>query len=119
LGSLREKLHVSIKWNQLTRELTMENFSVTRNATVVLAIVMFETAVATHALVAEHGSNGVHAGGGLQGGGHMDSGFHGQIFDRAPSMPLPAFNPSNPYTVPQSPEAPVSPASPGSVFGHG
>jgi hypothetical protein len=37
--------------------------------------------------------------------------------NRVPSMPPPAFNPSSPYTVPQSPEAPVSPASPGSVFG--
>jgi len=40
-----------------------------------------------------------------------------QLLNRAPSMPPPAFNPSSPYTVPQSPEAPVSPASPGSVFG--
>ena len=37
--------------------------------------------------------------------------------DRAPSMPPPAFNPSSPYTVPQSRESPVSPASPGSLFG--
>ncbi|MFY9900571.1 MAG: hypothetical protein WAK67_22695 [Xanthobacteraceae bacterium] len=96
----------------------MENFSVTRNAMVLLAIVIFEMAVATHVLAAEHGSNGVHAGGGLQSG-HMDSGFHGLTFDRAPSMPSPVFNPSNPYTVPQSPETPVSPASPGLVFGHG
>jgi hypothetical protein len=39
------------------------------------------------------------------------------LLDRAPAMPPPAFNPSSPYTVPQSREAPVSPASPGSVFG--
>ena len=39
------------------------------------------------------------------------------LLNRAPAMPPPAFNPSSPYTVPQSPEAPVSPASPGSVFG--
>jgi hypothetical protein len=39
------------------------------------------------------------------------------LLDRAPLMPPPAFNPSNPYTVPQLREAPVSPASPGSVFG--
>jgi hypothetical protein len=39
------------------------------------------------------------------------------LLNRAPSMPPPAFNPSSPYTAPQSPEAPVSPASPGSVFG--
>ena len=36
--------------------------------------------------------------------------------DRAPVMPPPVFNPSNPYAVPQSRETPVSPASPGSVF---
>jgi hypothetical protein len=95
----------------------MENFSVTRNAMVLLAVVMFQMAVATRGLAAEHGSNGVHASGGLQSG-HMDSGFHGPMIDRAPSMPPPVFNPSNPYTVPQSPEAPVSPASPGSVFEH-
>ena len=35
----------------------------------------------------------------------------------APSTPGPTFNPSVPYTVPQSPETPVSPGSPGSVFG--
>ena len=34
-----------------------------------------------------------------------------------PSMPPPTFNPSSPYTIPQSPETPVSPASPGSIFG--
>jgi hypothetical protein len=39
------------------------------------------------------------------------------LLNRGPSMPPPAFNPSSPYTVPQSPETPVSPASPGSVFG--
>ena len=94
----------------------MDNFSLRRNAMVLLAIVMFETTLAAHAFAAEHDNNAVHAGGGLQG--HMESGFHGQISDRAPSMPPPVFNPSNPYTVPQSPETPISPASPGSVFGH-
>jgi hypothetical protein len=38
------------------------------------------------------------------------------LLDGAPSM-QPHFNPSVPYTVPQSPETPVSPGSPGSVFG--
>jgi hypothetical protein len=37
--------------------------------------------------------------------------------ESTPSMPPPTFNPSSPYTVPQSPETPVSPASPGSIFG--
>jgi hypothetical protein len=36
----------------------------------------------------------------------------------APSI-QPQFNPSIPYTVPQTPEIPVSPGSPGSVFGPG
>jgi len=40
-----------------------------------------------------------------------------QLLNRAPSMPPPAFNPSSPYTAPQSRESPVSPASPGSLFG--
>ena len=39
------------------------------------------------------------------------------LLDGAPSMPGPTFNPSIPYTVPESPETPVSPGSPGSVFG--
>jgi hypothetical protein len=39
------------------------------------------------------------------------------LLDRAPAMPPPAFNPSSPYTVPQTRQTPVSPASPGSVFG--
>ena len=38
------------------------------------------------------------------------------LLDSAPSI-QPHFNPSIPYTVPQSPETPVSPGSPGSVFG--
>jgi hypothetical protein len=40
------------------------------------------------------------------------------VLDGAPSI-QPHFNPSIPYTVPQSPETPVSPGSPGSVFGPG
>jgi hypothetical protein len=39
------------------------------------------------------------------------------LLDSVPSTPAPNFNPSTPYTVPQSSETPVSPASPGSVFG--
>ena len=38
------------------------------------------------------------------------------LLDGAPSI-QPHFNPSIPYTVPESPETPVSPGSPGSVFG--
>jgi len=88
----------------------------TRNAMILLALVMLGTAVATHALAA----------GRMGGGLGLDSGFRGghvshqpPILDEAPTMPAPTFNPSDPYTVPQSPETPVSPASPGSVFGNG
>jgi hypothetical protein len=92
-----------------------------RNATILLAIVMLGMTVATHAFAA--GGMGGRMGGGMGdglglGGGHMSGGFHGSIIDQAPSMPAPTFNPSDPYTVPQSPETPVSPASPGSVFGN-
>lgn len=41
------------------------------------------------------------------------------LYNQAPSMPPPVFNPSTPYTAPTTPEVPVSPASPGSVFGNG
>jgi len=90
-----------------------------RNATILLAIVMLGMTVATHAFAA--GGMGGRMGGGMGdglGGRHMSGGFHGSIIDQAPSMPAPTFNPSDPYTVPQSPESPVSPASPGSVFGN-
>jgi hypothetical protein len=53
-------------------------------------------------------------------GGHALGASRGRVaqplLDGAPSM-QPHFNPSIPYTVPQSPETPVSPGSPGSVFG--
>jgi hypothetical protein len=87
------------------------------DAMILLAIVMLCTAMATHAFAA--GGMGGRMGDGVGlGGGHMSGGFHGSIIDQAPSMPAPTFNPSDPYTVPQSPETPVSPASPGSVFGN-
>ena len=50
------------------------------------------------------------------GPGAMRGRFGSPVLDGAPSM-QPHFNPSIPYTVPQSPETPVSPGSPGSVFG--
>jgi hypothetical protein len=84
----------------------------TRNATILLAVAMLATAMATHAFAAGR------AGGGF-GGGHTQDGFHGNLIDPVPSTPAPTFNPSNPYTVPQSPENPVSPASPESIFGNG
>jgi hypothetical protein len=62
-----------------------------------------------------------HARGGGAGGHAMGAirGISGPpLLDGAPSI-QPTFNPSVPYTVPQSPETPVSPGSPGSVFGPG
>ena len=59
---------------------------------------------------------------GVGAGGHAlgaNRGFPGSspLMGAAPSTSVPTFNPSIPYTVPQSPETPVSPGSPGSVFG--
>ena len=45
-------------------------------------------------------------------------GFGASLYNQAPSMPPPLFNPSTPYIAPATPEVPVSPASPGSVFGN-
>jgi len=90
----------------------------TRNAMILLAIVMLGTAVATHAFAAGRMGGGLGLDSGFRGG-HMSHGFQPPILDEAPTMPAPTFNPSDPYTVPQSPETPVSPASPGSVFGNG
>src|SRR5258707_14213578 len=62
-----------------------------------------------------------HARGGSAGGHALGAirGLSGPpLLDGAPLI-QPHFNPSIPYTVPQSPETPVSPASPGSVFGPG
>jgi hypothetical protein len=89
-----------------------------RNAMILLAIVMLGTAVATHAFAAGRMGGGLGLDSGSRGG-HMSHGFQPPILDEAPTMPAPTFNPSDPYTVPQSPETPVSPASPGSVFGNG
>jgi hypothetical protein len=64
-----------------------------------------------------------HARGGGAGGHALGAirGLSGPspLLDSAPATPAPTFNPSIPYTVPQSPETPVSPGSPGSVFGPG
>ena len=90
----------------------------TRNAMILLALVMLGTAVATHALAAGRMGGGLGLDSGFRGG-HTSHGFQPPILDEAPTMPAPTFNPSDPYTVPQSPETPVSPASPGSVFGNG
>jgi hypothetical protein len=78
------------------------------------ALLVGMIAVATDALAAGYGGGG----GGRFGGGHMGGGFR-SLLESVPSLPAPIFNPSTPYTVPQSRETPVSPASPGSVFGNG
>jgi hypothetical protein len=59
---------------------------------------------------------------GKAAGGHGAGAIRGlsgpsPTLEGVPSAPGPTFNPSIPYTVPQSPETPVSPGSPGSVFG--
>jgi hypothetical protein len=75
---------------------------------VVLAVAaLLAGTVATNALAVGHG--------GGQMGGHMGSRFGGPLAGSAP-MTSPIYNPSTPYTVPQSPEVGVSPASPGSLF---
>jgi hypothetical protein len=56
---------------------------------------------------------------GTHGHTRVHSGVGAPLFNQAPSLPPPIFNPSTPYTAPVAPEVPVSPASPGSVFGSG
>ena len=80
-----------------------------------LAGIVLATMAPKAALAAERGPSGVPAGAGFQG--NRIGGFD-RRFDRAPALPPPVFNPSSPYTVPQTPEVPVSPASPGSIFGN-
>lgn len=86
------------------------------NMMILLAAIALVTAVATDALAAGRAGGGGH-GSGFRGGGMAR--FRGPMVGRVPSMRTPHFNPSSPYTVPQSPETPVSPASPGSIFGNG
>jgi len=58
-------------------------------------------------------------GAGVHGRAHVHRGVGAPLFNQAPLLPPPIFNPSTPYTAPVTPEVPVSPASPGSVFGNG
>jgi hypothetical protein len=88
----------------------------TRNAMILLAVVTLGAAMATHAFAAGRMGDGLGAG---FRGAHTSHGFQAPILNEAPTTPTPTFNPSDPYTMPQSPETPVSPASPGSVFGNG
>jgi hypothetical protein len=77
-----------------------------RNLVALAAAALLASAVATNALAGGHGGFG---------GGHMGGRFGGPLIGSAP-MTSRIYNPSTPYTVPQSPEVGVSPASPGSLF---
>jgi hypothetical protein len=74
-----------------------------RNLVALAVAALLAGTVATSALAAGHV------------GGHMGGRFGEPLIGSAP-MTSPIYNPSSPYTVPQSPEVGVSPASPGSVF---
>jgi hypothetical protein len=88
----------------------------TGDTMVLLAIVVLGTILATHASATERGTNGAYGSGGFRNY-PPGAGIQGPVI-AVPAMQPPVFNPSIPYTVPQSPEVPVSPASPGSVFGN-
>ena len=74
-----------------------------RNAVALAVAALLAGTVATNALAAGHG------------GGHIGGRFGEPLIGSAP-MTSPIYNPSTPYTVPQSPEVGVFPASPGSLF---
>ena len=74
-----------------------------RNLVALAVAAIVAGTVATNALAAGHG------------GGHMGGRFGEPLIGSAP-MTSPVYNPSTPYTVPQSPEVGVSAASPGSLF---
>jgi len=95
-----------------------EQKSFPHKALVVLATIALSMAVVTDATARLGGDGSGHGGAGF-GGGHISRAFRGPLPENAPSMPSPVFNPSEPYTLPESPEVPVSPASPGSIFGNG
>ncbi len=82
-----------------------------RRATVGWMIVLVAGAMLTAT-----GVTGAAAAG--RGSGHVRGGASAPLLEQAPS-PAPNFNPSTPYTVPQSPEVPVPPGGPGSIFGNG
>jgi hypothetical protein len=88
-----------------------------RNERMALATFSLAACVALFGTFAAVGQ--AHARGGGAGGHALGAirGLSGPpLLDSAPAI-QPHFNPSIPYTVPQSPETPVSPGSPGSVFG--
>jgi hypothetical protein len=89
------------------------------HAMLLVALAMFGATIATHAFADNSvGADGLGFNAGLRAA-HMGRSFSAPIVDEPLSTPAPQFNPSEPYTIPQSPEIPVSPASPGSVFGNG
>jgi hypothetical protein len=88
-------------------EMTMRNRESKRTAPAALTLAACVALLGTFATMEHADARGIH---GLSG--------RPPLLDRAPSI-QPHFNPSVPYTVPQSPERPVSPGSPGSVFGPG
>ena len=102
-------MHLSQKFGQK---------SVVHNILILLGAVALSTTIVTDAVAARAGGGSGRGSAGF-GGGHMSRGFGVQLPEGVPSMPAPVFNPSEPYTLPESPETPVSPASPGSIFGNG
>ena len=78
-----------------------------RNVVALAISALLAGTVATSALAAGQGSG--------HSGGHLGGRFDQPLIGGAP-MTSPIYNPSTPYTVPQSPEVGVSPASPGSLF---
>jgi|SRR5271169_2574698 len=95
-----------------------EQKTIPHKALVVFAAIALSMALMPEAMAARSGGNGSGHGGTGYGGGHMSRGFGGPLPESVPPTP-PIFNPSEPYTLPESPETPVSPASPGSIFGNG
>ena len=81
--------------------------SVVPTRRVIVVAIALSAATATDAF-ARHG--GGHGGAAGHGGAPVIS--TGPLLESVP-MQQPHFNPSRPYTVPQSPETPVSPGSPG------
>jgi hypothetical protein len=78
-----------------------------RSIVALAAAALLAGTAATNALAVGHGGGHM--------GGHMGGRFGQPLIGSAP-MTSPIYNPSTPYTVPQSPEVGVSPASPGSLF---
>jgi hypothetical protein len=96
-----DQVHVTV--GEREPHVDVEEFGKEAKATViqvlVLAGIVLGTVVAKGALAAERGLNNVPAGAGFQS--NQLGGFDCLL--RAPVLPPPVFNQSNPYTVPQSP----------------